>query len=131
MAIKMEEDYEERKKHLKERYQARKERYGERFKAKEVKAEVPPEIEEKTEAAPEVEGEVKPEATIEEEEVVESVLTNIEGIGVTRATKLEEAGIKTLEDLAEAIPQEIAEIAGVSNSVASEWIEKAEEVQER
>ncbi|MCK4736828.1 MAG: hypothetical protein KAT65_30520, partial [Methanophagales archaeon] len=58
-------------------------------------------------------------------------LTNIEGIGATRATKLEEAGIKTLEDLARAIPQEIAEIAGVSNSVASYWIEKAEEVQER
>ena len=124
----MEEDYEERKKHLKERYQARKERYGERFKAKEVKAEVPPEIEEKIEVAPEVEGEVKPEATIEEEEVVESGLTNIEGIGAMRATKLEEAGIKTLEDLAEAIPQEIAEIVGVSNSVASEWIEKAEDV---
>ena len=124
----MEEEYEERKRHLKERYQARKSRYEEGYKAEEVKAEVPPEIEEKKEAAPEVE--VKPEAPVEEE-VVESVLTNIEGIGAMRARKLEEAGIKTLEDLARAIPQEIAESAGVSNSVASYWIEKAEEVQER
>ena len=125
----MEKGYEERKERLKERYQSRKSRYGEGYKVEEVKAEVPPEIEEKKEAAPEVE--VKPEAPIEVEEVVESVLTNIEGIGAMRATKLEEAGIKTLEDLARAIPQEIAESAGVSNSVASYWIEKAEEVQER
>ncbi|MGB7532227.1 MAG: helix-hairpin-helix domain-containing protein [Halobacteriota archaeon] len=126
----MEREYEERKKRLKERYQARKRRYEEAYKAEEVKAEVPPEIEVKIEGAPEVEVEVKPEAPVVEE-VVESVLTNIEGIGATRATKLEEAGIKTLEDLAGAIPREIAEIAGVSNSVASYWIEKAEEVQEQ
>ena len=121
----MEKEYEERKKHLKERYQTRKRRYEERYKTEEVKTEVPaPPVEE------EVEEEIKPEveAPIEGEEVVESVLTDIEGIGAARATKLEEAGIKTLEDLAGATPVEIAEIVGVSNPVASGWIKKAEEL---
>jgi len=139
----MEKEYEERKERLNERYQARKKRYEERYKAE---AESPPPVEEKVEEevkeqiAPEVpveerieeevEEEIKPEvgAPIEEEEVVEPLLTDIEGIGAARATKLEEAGIKTLEDLAEATSVEIAEIVGVSIPRASEWIKKAEEL---
>ena len=124
----MEKEYEEKKKHLKERYQTRKRRYEEQYKAEEVKAEVPapPPVEEKVEK--EIKPEVQAPAPVEEKEVVESVLTDIEGIGAARASKLEGAGIKTLEDLAGAIPQEIAEIVGVSNPVASGWIKKAEEI---
>lgn len=121
----MEKEYEKRRKRLKERYQARKERYEERYKSE---APMPPSVEEKVEE--EIKPKVEAPVPVEEEEVVESVLTDIEGIGPTRANKLEEAGIKTLEDLAEATPVEIAEIVSVSIPKASGWIKKAEEVQE-
>lgn len=146
----MEKDYEERKRRLEERYQARKKRYEERYKVEaptppveevpapppveeiveeEVKEEIPPEVPVEEEIRPEVPPEVeeKPEE-VPIEEVVKPVLTDIEGIGPTRARRLEEAGIKTIEDLAAATSMEIAKIAGVSIPKASEWIKKAAEL---
>ena len=146
----MEEEYEEKKKHLKERYQTRKRKYEERYKAEaesptpveekveeEVKEEIAPEVPVEERIEEEVEEEIAPEvqapvpaaaAPVEEEEVAESALTGIEGIGSTRAKKLESEGIETLEDLAGATAVEIAKIAGVSILMASGWIRKAEEI---
>ena len=59
---------------------------------------------------------------------IEPILTSIEGIGPTRAAKLADEGICTLEDLAGAIPVEVAKIGSVSISTASEWIKKAEDM---
>ena len=119
----MEKEYEERKRHIKERYQTRKRRYEERYKA-----EVPPVKEVKEEIAPEVQAPAVAVAPVEEEEVAESALTGIEGIGSTRAKKLESEGIETLEDLAGATAVEIAKIASVSILMATDWIKKAEEI---
>jgi len=125
----MEKEYEKEKKRLKDRYQVRKKRYEGRYKAEEIKPETPTPAPPSAEEV--VEEEKKPEVqTVVEEEVVEPGLTDIEGIGATRAAKLEAAGIMTIKDLAGAIPQEIAEIADVSNIVASDWIRKAEDAEQ-
>ena len=139
----MEKEYEESKVRLKERYQARKGRYEERYKAEEkIKTETPtPPVEEEVKEElvqeepveerieEEVKEEIKPEVHASEgEKIEERDLTNIEGIGATRAIKLGEKGIKTIENLAGALPVEIAAIAGVSIPSASAWIKKAAEI---
>ncbi|MGB7532225.1 MAG: helix-hairpin-helix domain-containing protein [Halobacteriota archaeon] len=132
----MEKEYEDRRKRLKERYQARKSIYEERYRAKEAKAEVtaPPPVEERVEreAEEEVKVGILPEVSGEEEkiegEVIKHVLTDIKGIGPARASKLEEAGIKSVEDLAKSTAEEIVEIVPVPVIKAAEWIKKAEEL---
>lgn len=138
----MENAYIERKNRQKARYQERKGVYEKRYKAGKTKtiAEKPAPVEEK------VEEEIQQKVSVEEEmiggedkedidpkiqastggEFLGSVLTNIEGIGASRASKLEAVGIKTLEDLAKANPSEISMVVGVSDSQASGWIKKAE-----
>ncbi len=142
----MKKEYEEKKKRLDERYQARKERYVGGYKTVAPTSEPPVEekveevvieeveevvAEEETEEAKEVipeeiEEEMKPEVQAPvEEDVVEPVLTIIEGIGHGRARKLEEAGIKTVSDLAGAMAVDIAKTVGVTIPTASELIKKA------
>ena len=52
-------------------------------------------------------------------------LTSIEGIGSTYADRLQEQGIETLDVLAAANAEVVAEAAAVSEDLASEWIEAA------
>jgi len=50
----------------------------------------------------------------------------IDGIGPTYAGRLRETGIETVEDLRESSPEEIAEVAEVSEKRVRDWLEKAE-----
>jgi polyhydroxyalkanoate synthase len=49
----------------------------------------------------------------------------IEGIGPVFADRLSKAGLATVEDLAEASPDRVAEAAGVSAARARTWIDLA------
>jgi predicted flap endonuclease-1-like 5' DNA nuclease len=49
----------------------------------------------------------------------------IDGIGPVFATRLAEAGLPTVEDLAVAPPDRVAEAAGVSVARARSWIDQA------
>lgn len=52
-------------------------------------------------------------------------LTEVNGIGPVFARRLMEAGISTFADLAGAAPDRVAEIVGVPEPRAVEWIEQA------
>ncbi len=52
-------------------------------------------------------------------------LTTINGIGPVFAARLVQGGIRTYADLAQADPARVAEIAGVAETRAAEWIDRA------
>ena len=54
-------------------------------------------------------------------------VTSIDGIGPTYASRLANAGIRSLDELAAATPDTVAESAGVSGARARTWIEQARE----
>lgn len=59
--------------------------------------------------------------------VVGHDLEEINGVGPATREDLEEVGVETLTDLAQADPAMVAEVAGVSEERAGEWIEQAVE----
>lgn len=54
----------------------------------------------------------------------------IQGLGPTYASRLRDAGIESVQTLAERSPEEVAEAADVGESRASTWIDQAKEVLE-
>jgi predicted flap endonuclease-1-like 5' DNA nuclease len=66
--------------------------------------------------------------TPEEEETTISDLSKITGVGETTEKKLEDAGYTTVEMVAGATPEELAEKTGLSEKQASNIIEAAKEV---
>ena len=57
----------------------------------------------------------------------EHQLELIEGLGPTFRERLNEAGIRTIDELAGTDPDTVAEAADVSHERAEEWIEQATE----
>jgi large subunit ribosomal protein L31e len=57
-------------------------------------------------------------------------VTDVKGIGPATAEKLENAGIKTLGDLAHADPAKVSESAGASVDKAKSWIQDAHDILE-
>ncbi len=53
---------------------------------------------------------------------------SIDGIGPVFAERLMQAGLGSMEDLASATPDSVAEAAGVSGARARTWIEKARQL---
>jgi len=51
----------------------------------------------------------------------------VNGIGPTFARRLADAGIDTVDSLADASPDSVAEAAGVSGARARSWIEQAQQ----
>lgn len=77
---------------------------------------------------PEFAERIEPEATatVEPEEAAGNTdLTAIDGIGPATMGQLNEMGIKTLVDLAEASPQQVAAVRGVSEEQAERLIADA------
>ena len=50
---------------------------------------------------------------------------SVDGIGPVFASRLSDAGVRTVDDLAAASPDRVAEAAGVSAARAKSWIEQA------
>lgn len=67
----------------------------------------------------------QPDAESETEETAEPV-DQISGIGPTYSDRLGSAGIETVADLADSDPETIADAAQVSESRASDWIDRAQ-----
>lgn len=67
---------------------------------------------------------LQPETAISEMPVS---LTEIEGIGPKRAERLRQAGVGSIQDLANCNFTELSEKAGVSEKRARKWIEEAKE----
>ena len=57
-----------------------------------------------------------------------STLTEIKGIGSTRALELELAGVKTVADLAKRSPKHLAEKTGIPITQISKWILEANRI---
>lgn len=53
-------------------------------------------------------------------------LTQLSGLGTTLAKRLNEAGIRNIEELALARPEELASIRGISRKRSDQWIREAE-----
>jgi DNA-binding protein len=68
------------------------------------------------------------EEPAEEKDTPLSDLSNITGVGETTAKKLEDAGYTTVEMVAGATPEELAEKTGLSEKQANNIIEAAKEV---
>ncbi|MFN2189934.1 MAG: helix-hairpin-helix domain-containing protein [Candidatus Promineifilaceae bacterium] len=62
----------------------------------------------------------KPEVPLRQDD-----LTQIQGIGPSYASRLNEAGIGTYSQLAEANPDDLRQITGVTRWDPTEWIEQA------
>jgi nucleotidyltransferase/DNA polymerase involved in DNA repair len=65
---------------------------------------------------------LQPETAISK---IPASLTEIEGIGPKRAERLKQAGVSTIQDLANCNFTELSEKAGVSEKRARKWIEEA------
>lgn len=52
-------------------------------------------------------------------------LTTVKGIGPARATRLNEAGFRTIAALIDAGPEAVGEAAGVSAETAAKWLQSA------
>ncbi len=72
------------------------------------------EIDEETES----ESESEPETEEDDEDELEA-LTDISGVGDSKAERLREAGIETVEDIRELEQEELAEIEGIGNALAT------------
>jgi predicted flap endonuclease-1-like 5' DNA nuclease len=70
------------------------------------------------------------EADDENEGSPGSELERVDGLGSTYRSRLADAGIETLRDLAERSPEEVAAAADAPESRAASWVEPAEELAE-
>ena len=68
----------------------------------------------------------EPEPEPDDEESGEPV-TSIKGIGPKYGEKLDAAGVRTVDDLASADPQALAEASGITESRLVRWVESAEQ----
>lgn len=60
--------------------------------------------------------------------IMDRNITDVDGLGGTMATKIEDAtGISSLEDLASASPSDLEDVKGISSSRAQKWINEAKE----
>ena len=87
----------------------------------EIEAESEPEAEETPEAAEEPE----PEPAVEEPEPSGADLDDIKGIGPAYAQRLRDAGIDSVDDLANADAADLADEIEVSEKRVSAWIDRA------
>jgi predicted flap endonuclease-1-like 5' DNA nuclease len=72
---------------------------------------------------------LEPKAT-QSESVAEmsiSPLTEVKGIGEKRATQLNALGINTVEELANAAPEEIAKSLKISPKIVAKWVYSAKQ----
>lgn len=58
-------------------------------------------------------------------------LTQIDGITVALADELLEAGINTIDQLANSTPEDISELVGTSIQIAEKWIAQANEFSDK
>lgn len=70
------------------------------------------------------------DVTLDADEAVDQSLEAIDGIGPAYADRLHEQGIETLEALAEASADAVAEATDVSEKQAAAWIEAAQEIRD-
>jgi predicted flap endonuclease-1-like 5' DNA nuclease len=59
-------------------------------------------------------------------EAAEENLETIDGVGSTYAERLSQAGIETINDLANAQAEAVADAAAISENRATAWIEAAQ-----
>ncbi len=70
-----------------------------------------------------------PVAAVEPPAPVENALTEVKGVGPKRAAQLNAQGINTVDDLARASPENLANNLGVSPKVTQKWVQGAKELQ--
>ena len=67
------------------------------------------------------------EPVVEQLQSSENILTKVKGIGEKRATQLNAIGVRSIQDLANASPKDLAAKLNISPKITRKWVDNAKE----